>query len=114
MTPDIGSGPGREAPSLTITVDDGRQACLAFSGGLDARMNLALEERLGDPALREVRAWLLDLHDLQSMDLACAYALRRAATELSPPAGIRVRGASPGVRRTLHDAGADAVMTFGG
>lgn len=50
MTPDIGSGPGR-APSLTITVDDGRQASLAFSGGLDARMNLALEERLGDPAL---------------------------------------------------------------
>ncbi|MGP4001749.1 STAS domain-containing protein [Streptomyces sp. 8N706] len=98
-------------PTVTLTVD-GQRATLVFSGELNAYMARAMEERFLDPRLLAAREWVLDMSELERMDLACAYALMRAATGTSGPAVIRVRGARRNVQRTLHHAGVDEVATF--
>lgn len=91
---------------------DGEAATLVFSGVLEARMVRPLEEQLADPRLRHARRGELEMSELAQMDLACAYALLRAATTLPVPAELHIRGARRAVRRTLHAAGLDAVATL--
>ncbi|HEX5569552.1 MAG TPA: STAS domain-containing protein [Streptomyces sp.] len=98
--------------ALTITVVGGRRAVLTFSGALDAGLLRELEERLLDPLLGEAREWVLEMSDLTHLDLACAYALLRAATRQPETVTLTVRGAKRSVQRTLRDAGVDAVAVI--
>ncbi|MEV8312277.1 STAS domain-containing protein [Streptomyces flavidovirens] len=91
---------------------EGKVATLVFSGALEARMLRPLEEQLADPRLRHARRWELETSELARIDLACAYALLRAATTLPEPAELHIRGARRAVQRTLHAAGLDAVATL--
>ncbi|MEV5777426.1 hypothetical protein [Streptomyces antimycoticus] len=47
-------------------------------------------------------------------DLACAYALARAATQLPETSTLTVRGARRAVQRTLRHAGLEAVAVIEG
>ncbi|MDN3296836.1 STAS domain-containing protein [Streptomyces ficellus] len=97
---------------VTITSADGQRAVLDFRGALDAHMVRELEERFADPRLTEARTWVLNMHNLTRIDLACAYALLRAATMRPDPVAITVRGARRNVHRTLREVAFDAVAAF--
>ncbi|MFI6274561.1 STAS domain-containing protein [Streptomyces sp. NPDC050988] len=99
-------------PLPLVVTAEGQRATLTFSGALEARMVRELEERLADPQLRQTREWLLEMSALTRLDLACAYALLRAATTFPEPVTLHVRGARRAVQRTLRDAGVDAVATI--
>ncbi|MEU3894663.1 STAS domain-containing protein [Streptomyces sp. NPDC045251] len=103
--------PSTVAP-VRIVEADGRHAVLAFSGDLDAPALRVLEELLLDHRLVEPTAWTLDMSGLAHIDLACAYALLRAATRAEEPVTITVRGARPAVHRTLKHAGLDTVVAY--
>ncbi|GAB2958324.1 STAS domain-containing protein [Streptomyces pseudoechinosporeus] len=103
--------PAPRRPPVALTTD-GEVATLVFSGALEARMVRPLEEQLADPRLRHARRWELEMSELARMDLACAYALLRAATTLPEPVEVHIRGACRAVRRTLHEAGLDMVATL--
>ncbi|GAA2428938.1 STAS domain-containing protein [Streptomyces macrosporus] len=98
-------------PVVAITTVGDDRAVLTFSGDLDADKLRELEERLLDPRLRDAREWVLEMSDLAHLDLACAYALLRAATR---PEGVAltVRGARRSVQRTLRHADVDAVAVI--
>ncbi|CAL9587997.1 STAS domain-containing protein [Streptomyces sp. enrichment culture] len=102
----------RQAPPMVIESAGGGRAVLVFSGELEAHAVGPLEERLGDPRLRDAAEWELRMHDLTRLDLPCAYALLRAATVRDTPAVVRVRGAHRAVRRSLREAGLETVATF--
>ncbi|MFP8906582.1 MULTISPECIES: STAS domain-containing protein [Streptomyces] len=99
-------------PTLSITEAGRRRAVLAFSGRLDAGALGELEERLVDPRLLDAQEVVLEMGDLDHIDLACAYALIRAATGRPQSAALTVRGADRTVRRTLHAVGLDAVAVI--
>ncbi|CAL9607319.1 hypothetical protein SUDANB106_05568 [Streptomyces sp. enrichment culture] len=99
-------------PTLSITEAGRRRAVLAFSGRLDAGALGELEERLVDPRLLDAQEVVLEMGDLDHIDLACAYALIRAATGRPQSAALTVRGADRTVRRTLHAVGLDVVAVI--
>ncbi|WP_236569854.1 STAS domain-containing protein [Streptomyces mexicanus] len=87
-------------------------AILRFAGELGADRVLDVEQQLLDVRLSQVREWVLDMSDLASMDLACAYALLRAATRIPATTTVRVRGARRTIQRTLQRASIDALATI--
>ncbi|WP_028814972.1 STAS domain-containing protein [Streptomyces flavidovirens] len=91
---------------------DGKVATLIFNGALEAQMVRPLEEQLADPRLRHAPRWELEMSELTRMDLACGYALLRAATTLPEPAELHILGARRAVRRTLHEVRLDTVATL--
>lgn len=99
-------------PSPLSASSYGQRPVLVLSGTLDVAALGELEERLVDPRLNDVREWVLDVNDVTHVDLACAYALLRAATRLPGNAVVTIRGARRSVRRTLHDAGVDVVAVL--
>lgn len=111
MAAEFSSTPAPSRLPVALTTD-AEGATLVFSGALEARMVRPLEEQLADSRLRHARRWELEMSDLARMDLACAYALLRAATTLPEPAELHIRGARRAVRRTLHEAGFDAVAAI--
>ncbi|MFH0240974.1 STAS domain-containing protein [Streptomyces sp. HK10] len=99
-------------PAMAITEAGRSRAVLAFSGRLDSGTLGELEERLVDPRLLGAHEVVLEMGDLDHLDLACAYALLRAATGRPENAVLTVRGAGRTLRRTLHDVGLDAVAVI--
>ncbi|WP_324920881.1 STAS domain-containing protein [Streptomyces sp.] len=99
---------------MAIAAVGGHRAVLTFSGELEAGTLRELEEQLLDPRLRKAREWVLEMGELTHLDLACAYALLRAATEGPEAVALTVRGARRHVQRTLHHAGVDAVAVIEG
>ncbi|UQA90827.1 STAS domain-containing protein [Streptomyces halobius] len=106
------SRPDASQYALAVDTTDGQRAVLAFSGVLDAHALRELEELLLDPRLRRAGAWVLEMRAVERIDLACAYAVLRAATSLPETPAVTVRGARRSVQRTLRHAGVDAVVTF--
>ncbi|MFF3333408.1 STAS domain-containing protein [Streptomyces sp. NPDC002888] len=98
--------------TVSIAEADGQHAVLAFTGVLDMHVLSELEVLLLDERLRQADAWDLDMSGLERLDMACAYALLRAATRAPEPAALTVRGARRDVHRTLRQAGVDAVATI--
>jgi anti-anti-sigma regulatory factor len=74
-------------------------------------MARAIEEQLQDPQLRDARKMLLDMRSLDRIDLACTYALLRAASATDTPNVITYRP-NQRVQRILHRVGMEAVATF--
>ncbi|MEW2247870.1 MULTISPECIES: STAS domain-containing protein [unclassified Streptomyces] len=101
---------GSRAP-VSVTEVDGC-AVLRFAGELTADRVLDLEQQLLDVRPSQVREWVLDMSDLTSMDLTCAYALLRAATRVPATTTVRVRGARRTVQRTLQHAGVDTLAAI--
>ncbi|MFC8585331.1 STAS domain-containing protein [Streptomyces sp. NPDC057217] len=100
-------------PSMRVSAADGGRAELVFLAeetGADTLREL--EEILGSRPLGESAEWLVDMSRVVHFDLACAYALLRAATLRPEPASLTVHGARRAVRRTLRQAGLDAVADF--
>ncbi|WP_051865470.1 STAS domain-containing protein [Streptomyces griseus] len=97
--------------TVRIAEADGEHAVLAFTGDLDTQALRELEALLLDRRLRRAGTWVLDMSGLVRLDLACAYALLRAATRAPEPAALTVRGARRDVQRTLRRSGVDAVAT---
>ena len=97
---------------MAVTAVGGHRVVLTFSGALDTGMLRELEEQLLDPRLGEARGWVLEMSDLTHLDLACAYALLRAATRQPETVTLTIRGAKRNVQRTLHHAGVDAVAVI--
>lgn len=100
------------SPTVHITAADARHAEVTLAGDLRSGALRELEERLADPRLYEATEWVLDMSGVDGFDLACAYALLRAATERPENAALTIRGAPHGVQRTLRDAGLDAVAVI--
>ncbi|MCG3043437.1 STAS domain-containing protein [Streptomyces sp. S1A] len=99
-------------PTLAITEAGSRRAVLAVSGRLDSTTLGELEGRLTDPRLLGAHEVVLEMDGLDHLDLACAYALLRAATGRPENAVLTVRGADRTVLRTLHSVGLDAVAVI--
>jgi anti-anti-sigma regulatory factor len=99
-------------PTVAIKAADGRQAELTFTGDLGAGFLRELEERLTDPLLSEADQWVVDMSGVTHFELACAYALLRAATRRPETAALTIRGARRTVQRTLHHAELDAVAVM--
>lgn len=91
------------------TSHDGRPVEVILAGEIGAEALRELEERLGAPSLRDATEWLVDMSRVTRFDLACAYALLRAATLRPKPAALTIHGARRAVQRTLHHAGLDTV-----
>ncbi|MEG3631425.1 STAS domain-containing protein [Streptomyces poriticola] len=101
--------------TVRIAEAGGEHAVLVLSGDLRGAPALReLEERLLDQRLGRARSWVLETAALDHLDLACGYALLRAATGGPQPVTLTVRGARRGVHRTLHQAGVDKVAVFEG
>ncbi|MBO8191477.1 STAS domain-containing protein [Streptomyces oryzae] len=83
----------------------GQRAELTLAGDLGAGVLRELEEQLDDPRLRAAREWVVDMSEVTRLDLACAYALLRAAVERPEAVRLVVHGARREVRRTLRQAG---------
>ena len=96
-------------PPVSVTMIDGQRAELVLAGDVGAEVLRELEERLGDPRLRAAREWVVDMSGVTRLDLACAYALLRAAVERPETARLVVHGARRDVQRTLRHAGIDRV-----
>ncbi|MFH8409255.1 STAS domain-containing protein [Streptomyces sp. NPDC018019] len=94
---------------MTVASVDGRRVVLTFRGELHADALRALDARFADPRLREADAWVLEMHELTHIDLACAYALLRALSRRPDGASLTLRGARRAVARTLRHAGIDAI-----
>ena len=105
-------GPGstpRPRSAVTVVAADGQRVELALAGDLDLDVLRELEERFDDPRLREAAEWILDMGDVTRMNIACAYALLRAATRRPENVTLTVRGARRPVQRTLRAAGLGAI-----
>ncbi|MFF7892322.1 STAS domain-containing protein [Streptomyces sp. NPDC007907] len=98
-------------PPVKITVVDGHLAEVTLTGDISVPLLRDLEACLADARLREVERWVLDMHAVTRIELACAYALLRAVTEHSGTA--TVHGARRTVLRTLRDAGLDKAAVIG-
>ncbi|MGP3977953.1 STAS domain-containing protein [Streptomyces sp. 8N114] len=99
-------------PTVSVTMIDGRRAELVFAGDLGAEVLRELEEQLSDPRLLTAREWVVDMSGVTRLDLACAYALLRAAVERPETAKLVVHGARRDVQRTLRHAGIDRLQAF--
>ncbi|SDM54239.1 anti-anti-sigma factor [Streptomyces wuyuanensis] len=99
-------------PAIFVSVDDSHRAELVLTGDIGAATLRELEETLDAPPLAEAAEWVVDMSGVTHLDLACAYALLRAATLRAKPAELTIRGARRAVRRTLRHAGLDAVATI--
>ncbi|MEU9484164.1 STAS domain-containing protein [Streptomyces decoyicus] len=102
-----------ERAAVALTEADEQQAVLTFAGVLDAHALPELEELLGDRRLRQAGTWVWDMSGLERIDLACAYALLRAATRAPETVAVTVRGARRAIQRTLRHAGLDTVVSIG-
>ncbi|MGW7262188.1 STAS domain-containing protein [Streptomyces sp. NPDC054842] len=91
--------------SVMITELDDRRAEVTLTGDVCAPMLREMEGLFADPGLRDVKQWVVDLHAVPRIELACAYALLGAVTRHSGTS--TVRGARRGVLRTLRHAGLD-------
>nr|WP_024127239.1 STAS domain-containing protein [Streptomyces sp. F8]AHE39975.1 Hypothetical protein pFRL5_312 [Streptomyces sp. F8] len=99
-------------PGMAVSALDGRRAELVLAGEVRAEALWGLEELLGDPPLSEAGEWTVDMSNVTRLDLACAYALLRAATARDKPAALTIRGARRAVQRTLRHAGLDTVAVI--
>ncbi|MEU2494998.1 STAS domain-containing protein [Streptomyces sp. NPDC007883] len=99
-------------PAIVVLAADGRRAELVLSGEIGAATLRELEERLDAPPLAGAAECVVDMSGVTRLDLACAYALLRAATLPAEPAAMTIRGAGRTVRRTLRHAGLDTVATI--
>ncbi|MER6036112.1 MULTISPECIES: STAS domain-containing protein [unclassified Streptomyces] len=95
---------------MVITAVDGRHAEVTLSGEISTLLLRDLEALLADPRLHAAEHWVLDLHKVTGIDLACVYALLRAVTEHSGTAAVC--GARRAVLRTLRHAGLDKAMVI--
>ncbi|KUL24773.1 STAS domain-containing protein [Streptomyces regalis] len=101
------------SPSVDITAAGAERAQVTLAGDLGTGAARELEERLADRRLDETAEWALDMSGVTHLDLACAYALLRAATEQRPKnAALTIRGARHDVQRTLRQAGFKAVAVI--
>ncbi|MDF3298855.1 STAS domain-containing protein [Streptomyces tropicalis] len=107
MAPASHPAPGL-LPTVAVTAG-GRRAELTLTGDLDAATLRELEERLVRPPLDRAGEWVLDMSGVSHLDLACAYALLRAATQRPEIAALTIRGARRPVQRTLRHAGIDTI-----
>jgi len=92
-------------PGVVISAVDGRHAEVTLRGDIGLPLLCEVEEQLADPRLLTADHWVLNLDGVTRIELACAYALLRAATEHSGT--ITVGGARHSVQRTLRHAGLD-------
>ncbi|MET8897799.1 STAS domain-containing protein [Streptomyces albogriseolus] len=99
-------------PVMAVSAPDNRPAELVLAGQIGTGSLRELEEHLAAPPLREATDWGVDMSEVTHFDLACAYALLRAATLRPKPATLRIHGARRAVQRTLRHAGLDAVAVF--
>lgn len=99
-------------PTVEITATDAQRAQVSLAGDFDAGAVLKLEERLADPRLHETDEWVY-MRDVARLDLPCAFALLRAATERPKNAALTIRGARHDVQQTLRHAGLEAVAVIG-
>ncbi|MFI9756281.1 STAS domain-containing protein [Streptomyces collinus] len=99
------AGPHGAQPGIVITAIDGRRAEVTLTGDADSRLLHDLEARLADARLQQAEHWVLDLHGVTRIELACAYALLRAVTQHSGTAVVRAGRRA--VLRTLRHAGLD-------
>ncbi|GAA4893242.1 STAS domain-containing protein [Streptomyces coeruleoprunus] len=111
MTADPHPPPSASRPVVDGTVVDGH-AVLVLSGEFHPHDARSLEERLTDPRLHAAGRWVLELEDVTRLDLVCAFALMRTVSALPRTTDVHIRGARRNVRRTLHEAGLDAVAVF--
>ncbi|MFV2120264.1 STAS domain-containing protein [Streptomyces sp. Act-28] len=100
------------APVMAVSVHEGRPAELVLAGEVGAETLRELEELLDAPPLREAAEWLVDMSGVTRFDLACAYALLRAAAVRPEPATLTIRGARRTVQRTLRHSGLDTVAAI--
>ncbi|MFD4025933.1 STAS domain-containing protein [Streptomyces sp. NPDC058576] len=101
-------------PTMTVAVIEGPRATLVLAGDLRAENLRELEQLLAEPSLNEAAEWHVDMSDATRLDLACAYALLRAATLRPEQAVLTIHGARRSVQRTLRHAGLDAVAVIDG
>lgn len=99
-------------PVMAVSAPDNRPAELVLAGQIGTESLRELEQRLDAPPLREATEWFVDMSGVTRFDLACAYALLRAATLRPTPAALGIHGARRTVRRTLRHAGLDAVAVI--
>lgn len=105
--------PGRNRTgTVRIAEAGGEHAVVTFTGVLDTHALRELEALLLDRRLEEAGAWVLDMSGLERLDMACAYALLRAATRAHEPASLKIRGARREVQRTLRQARVELVATI--
>ncbi|MEV6395456.1 STAS domain-containing protein [Streptomyces sp. NPDC051907] len=103
--------PSSPRPAVTVATADGRRAEVTLVGDIDVGALRALEEQLGAAPLSGAAEWTVDMNAVTRIDLACAYALLRAAT-LLPNAKVTILAARRSVQRTLRHAGLDAVAVI--
>ncbi|MET7377950.1 STAS domain-containing protein [Streptomyces sp. NPDC005526] len=101
--------PAPHLSAVAAATAGGRRAELALAGDLDLGTVREFEERLDDPLLRRADEWVVDLSGVTRLDLSCAYALLRAATQRPAIARLTVRGAGRTAQRTLRHAGLDTI-----
>ncbi|MCT6781907.1 STAS domain-containing protein [Streptomyces sp. CS7] len=106
-----GSTPSAE-PTMTVAVVNGSRAVLVLAGELRAENLRELEQLLAGPSLKEAAKWLVDMSDVTHLDLACAYALLRAATLRPEQAVLTIHGSRRSIQRTLRQSGLDTVSVF--
>ncbi|KIE23374.1 hypothetical protein LK08_30465 [Streptomyces sp. MUSC 125] len=94
---------------VTFTSTDADRAILGFAGEIGTAELRQLEELPGDSRLHAARAWVWDMREVTRLDLACAYALLRAATGRPSSTTLTIRGARHRVRRVLRECGLEAV-----
>ncbi|MCZ7456614.1 STAS domain-containing protein [Streptomyces sp. WMMC940] len=99
-------------PISIVSTADGLRAEVVLTGDIGAATLRELEERLDASPLAEAAEWVVEMSGVTHLDLACAYALLRAAGLRADPAALTIRGARRTVRRTLRHAGLDAVATI--
>ncbi|WP_316959335.1 STAS domain-containing protein [Streptomyces sp. TRM68367] len=111
----MASEPGRApSPTVDIAATGPQRIRLTLAGDLGTGALRELEERFADRRLAEAVEWDVDMSGVGHLDLACAYALLRAATERPANAALTVHGARHDVRRTLRHTGFEAVAEIGG
>ncbi|MBY8887248.1 STAS domain-containing protein [Streptomyces sp. PTM05] len=98
--------------AMAITSASGPHVVLTLTGELHTGRLQELEELLADPRLHEAQEWVLEMASVRRLDLACAYALLRAATRRPQLDALTFRGATRPVQRSLRDAGLGAVGTI--
>ncbi|MEU9393848.1 STAS domain-containing protein [Streptomyces sp. NPDC048324] len=101
MTPE----PHFTQPGVAVSAVDDRHAEVTLRGDIGLPLLCEVEELSADPRLLRAERWVLNLDGVPRIELACAYALLRAATEHSGT--VTVRGARHSVLHTLRQAGLD-------
>ncbi|WP_447041815.1 STAS domain-containing protein [Streptomyces sp. DSM 118878] len=99
---------------LVVATAGAGHAVLTLGGDVGSDCLRELEGRLCAPPVSEAVEWTVDMSGVTRFDLACAYALLRAATLRPHTAVLRIRGARRPVQRTLRHAGLEAVAVFEG